>query len=164
MLGKRVSGSQFFKFWGQGHGKPWSTMVNHREPPPVGFAPSAVAGDRPLRGLQHGLVGKACPCPPPRQNRFHPRTPVLLGRRTTCSEPVAVIERAARGARVVPVAGELSRRPDDDLAVLAGIQHPRPRLRVHDLQPRQAVSVPRPTGRIAAGCHPDWRPGCPSSR
>ena len=100
----------------------------------------------------------------PRQNRFHPRTPMLLGRRTTCSEPVAVVERAARGARVVPVAGELSRRPDDDLAVLAGIQHPRPRLRVHDLQPRQAASVPRPTGRIAAGCHPDWRPGCPNSR
>jgi len=52
MLIKRVSGNHFFfkNFWGRA----------------VGFAPSALAGDRlrrpPLRGLQPSLVRKAYPC------------------------------------------------------------------------------------------------------
>jgi len=59
MLGKRISGNQFFKiFWGRARG--FGAFGASRQPGSAG---------PPLRGLEPSLVGKACPCPP---SWFHP--------------------------------------------------------------------------------------------
>jgi len=64
MLGKRVSGNQFFKiFWG-----------GHPDPRPGGLRRRRSRAP-PLRGLQPSLVGKACPCTPSPQ-LISPRTPL----------------------------------------------------------------------------------------
>ena len=62
-------------------------------------------------------------------------------RLATCFEPSLFVERRASGARVVPVAGELSRGFDNDLAVLVRRRHRPPRLHIDNLKPRQLSAL-----------------------